>query len=177
MGVGESVFHHLLAGREAQRQYRFDFMPPVSNERPYAVTLDVGDATVHVVADEFGTQGLTLNSLRLTGPDDRPAADTADGLMRLVERIVEVECPYGILKCVENDERLTNAVLRTDLTAEECFFEVVIADGNIADLRHYTVVGAGRERRQTPVNLSRRVFVKLADGLAGAFRAQTVGHA
>jgi hypothetical protein len=177
MGVGEAIFHHLLARREAQRQYRFDFMPPVRNEVPYTLTLDVGDAAVHVVAEEFGTQGLTLDSLRLTGPGGLPAVDGADGLMRLVERIVEVESPYGTIKCIENDERLTKAVLRTDPTEDGCFFEVVVDEGNIVELKHYTVAGASRERRPTPINLSRRVFVKMADGLAGAFRTEYAGHA
>ena len=199
MGVGESIFEQLLAQREAQRQYSFDFMPPVRNAGPYVVSLDTGDATLHVVASDFGRHGLMLESIRLTGPHsqdyrsswdasqphsqdyrsswdasqpgDQEAGDTPGDLMRLVERIVvDVECPYGPIKCIENDQRLTSALLRTDPTADGCYFEIVVDGGRVADLRHFKIAGAARERRQTPVNLGRRVFVKMIDGLADAFR-------
>jgi hypothetical protein len=171
MGVGESIFQHLLARRESQRQYQFDFMPPTLDVRPHTLTLDTEAATIYVVADDFGKHGLMLDSLRLTGLGVSQTEDSADRLMRLVESIVvDVECPYGPIKCIENDERLTRAVLRTDPTDDGCFFEIVVGGGNEAELRHYTVSPASRERTHTVVNLGRRVFEKMADGLANAFR-------
>jgi hypothetical protein len=173
MGVGESIFHHLLAKREAKRQYRFDFMPPASDAEPHTVTVEVGEATVHVVAEDFGRQGVLLESLCLTGLNGHETEDPSRGLMRLVERIVtEVECPYGPIKCIENDEGLTCAVLRTDPAADGCFFEVIVEGGTVAEMKHYTISEFTRERRRTPVNLGRRVFEKMADGLAGAFREE-----
>jgi len=169
MGIGESVFEQLLARREALRQYCFDFMPPVRDERPYAVSLDAGESTVYVVADDYGHQGLTLESLRLTGQAEEAAGDPV-GLMRLVERIsIEVAPPYGPVKCVENDEGLTSAILRTDPTADGCFFEIVVDGASAIELKHYSVDKRTRERRQTSVNMGRRVFEKLADTLAEAF--------
>lgn len=170
MGVGESIFHHLIGRREAQRQYQFDFMPPTRDVRPHTVSLDTEDATVHVVADDFGNCGLMLESLRLTGPAGSSTEDPAISLVRLVENIViGVECPYGPIKCIENDEKLTYAVLRTDPTSDGCFLEIVVSGGNVAELKHYTVSPVSRERVHTAVNLSRRVFAKMADGLAKAF--------
>ena len=170
MGVGESVFHQLLAQREAQRQYQFDFMPPRQSGGPYSACFDTGETTVHVVASDFGRHGLMLESVRLTGPGLEDENGEARGLMRLVERIVVgVVCPYGPIKCIENDHRLSSALLRTDPTSEGCYFEIVVDGGNVADLRHYKILGASGERRQTPVNLGRRVFIELTEGLAGAF--------
>jgi hypothetical protein len=172
MGVGESIYEQLLAQRESQRQYRFDFMPPVRNAGPYAISLDTGDTIAHVVASDFGRHGLMFESVRLIGPGKGQAGDTAGALMHLVERIVvDVECPYGPIKCIENDERLTGALLRTDPTSDGCYFEIVVDGGSVVDLMHFRVEGSPRERRQTPVNLGRRVFVKLIDGLADAFCA------
>ena len=171
MGIGESTFEQLSAQREAQRQYSFEFMPPGRTGGPYAVSLDVGDTILHVVVSDFGRHGLMFDSLRLTGPVRQEAGDTAGDLMRLVEKIVlDVECPYGPIKCIENDERLTGALLRTEPTSNGCYFEIVVDGGSLAELRHYEVDGSARERRQTPVNLGRRVFVKMIDGLADAFR-------
>jgi hypothetical protein len=103
-------------------------------------------------------------------PGDQRAADTPGDLMRVVEKIVvDVECPYGPIKCIENDERLTSALLRTDTTADGCYFEIVVDGGTMAEMKHYKILGPGRERRQMPVNLGRRVFVKMIDGLADAF--------
>lgn len=170
MRVGESVYQQLLAQREAQRQYRFEFMPPASNTGPYTISYETGGASIHVVASDFGRHGLMLETVRLIGPEDRSVSAAEDGLMRLVHRIVvDADCPYGPIKCIENDERLTSALLRTELTADGCYFEIIVAGGNVAELRHYTISGPARERRQTPVNLGRRDFERLADGLAGAF--------
>ncbi|MCK5407688.1 MAG: hypothetical protein KAJ37_09545 [Candidatus Krumholzibacteria bacterium] len=170
MGVGESVFRHLNAQREAERQYRFEFMPPAKDEGPYSFTLETSEATVHVVADDLGDKGLMLDSLRITGSDGQMDGD-ASGLMRLVERIVtEVECPYGPIKCIENDERLTSAVLRTDPTAQGLFFEIIVNGGGDAELRHYTVSVKTRERKRTSVNLGKTAFANMADALAGVFR-------
>jgi len=164
----------LIAQREAKRQYQFEFMPPAKTARPYALTLETGETSVHVVADDFGKHGLMLGSLRMTGADDQPFEEN-DGLIRLVERIVtEVDCLYGSIKCIENDERLTRAVLRTDPTNDGSFFEIVVTGGNEVELKHYTVSTVSNERNQTPVNLSRTVFEKMADGLAGAFRAEAM---
>ena len=205
MGVGESIFEQLLAQREAQRQYSFEFMPPVRNTGPYAASLDSGDTTLHVVASDFGRHGLMFESIRLTGchaqdygsarDASQPHAQDYDSswdasqphaqdygsardasqpgdLMRVVEKIVvDVECPYGPIKCIENDERLTSALLRTDPTADGCYFEIVVDGGTLAEMRHYKILGPARERRQMPVNLGRRVFVKMIDGLADAFCA------
>ena len=175
MGVGESIFEQLLAQREAQRQYSFEFMPPVRNTGPYAASLDSGDTTLHVVASDFGRHGLMFESIRLTGchaqdyGSARDASQPGD-LMRVVEKIVvDVECPYGPIKCIENDERLTSALLRTDPTADGCYFEIVVDGGTLAEMRHYKILGPARGRRQMPVNLGRRVFVKMIDGLADAF--------
>jgi hypothetical protein len=168
MGVGESIFHQLNGQHEAQRQYQFDFMPTARTEGPYALTLETGDTTVHVVADDFGKHGLMLDSLRIVGEGSRPSGNS-DGLVHLVERIVtEVECPYGPIKCIENDERLTCAVLRTDPTGDGCFFEIVVSGGNELDLKHYTVLPRGNERSRTPVNMGRTVFEKMTDGLVEA---------
>lgn len=168
MGVGESVYQQLLAQREAQRQYRFDFMPPASNAGPYTASHDAGEASIHVVAADFGRHGLMLTSLRLIGPENHSCAE--DGLVRLVQRIVvDAGSPYGPIQCVENDERLTSALLRTEPTADGCYFEIIVDGGNVAELKHYTISGPARERKQTPVNLSRRDFEKMADGLVGAF--------
>jgi hypothetical protein len=170
MGVGESVFRCLNAQREAKRQYQFAFMPPAKDEGPYSLTLETSEATVHVVADDFGDECLTLDSLRITGPDGQMDGD-ASGLMRLVERIVtEVECPYGPIKCIENDERLTSAVLRTDPTAQGLFFEITVNGGSDAELRHYMVSVKTRDRKRTPINLGKTAFAHMADALAGVFR-------
>ncbi len=176
MNIGKSVFERLLARREALRQYCFDFMPPVRDERPYSVSLEAGDSTVYVVADDYGHLGLTLESLRLTGQIEDAAGDSG-GLMRLVERIaIEVAPPYGPVKCVENDEGLTMAILRTDLTADGCFFEIVVDGASVVELKHYSVDGRTHERRQTSVNMGRRVFEKLADTLAEAFCAPATAN-
>jgi hypothetical protein len=167
MGVGESIFTHLLAQREAKRQYQFDFMPPAASESPHALTLDAGDATVHVVAEDFGTQGILLESLRFVS--GRRVSSSADGLVRLVEKIVQVESPYGPIKCIENDENLTRAVLRTDPTGDGKFLEIVVSGGSEAELKHFTVAPTTRDRKQSPVNMGRTVFERLADGLAEAF--------
>jgi hypothetical protein len=177
MGVGETIFHHLLAKREAKRQYRFDFMPPASDTRPYSLTVETEEATVNVVADDFGRQGVLLESLCMTGPNGHLAEEPADGLMRLVERVAtEVECPYGPIKCIENDEGLTSAVLRTEPTGDGCFFEIVVDGGSTIEIKHFTISSVTRERRRTPVNLGRRVFEKMADGLAGAFRNERLAQ-
>lgn len=176
MGIGESVFEQLLARREALRQYCFDFMPPAPDERPYSVSLDAGESTVYVVVDDYGHQGLTLESLRLTGQLG-DATDDSGGLMRLVERIaIEVAPPYGPVKCVENDEGVTSAILRTDPTANGCFFEIVVDGASVIELKHYSVDERTRERRQTSVNIGRRVFEKLADTLAEAFCAPAAAN-
>ena len=176
MGIGESVFEQLLARREALRQYCFDFMPPLRDERPYSVSLDAGESTVFVVADDYGHQGLTLESLRLTGQVEDAPGDPG-GLMRLVERVaIEVAPPYGPVKCVENDEGLTSAILRTEPTEDGCFFEIVVDGASVIELKHYSVDERTRERRQTSVNMGRRVFEKLADTLAQAFCAQVTAN-
>ena len=171
MGVGETIFQHLLARRESQRQYQFDFMPPTRDVRPHTLTIDTEEATIHVVADDFGKHGLMLDSLRLSGLAVSQTEESADRLVHLVESIVvDVESPYGPIKCVENDERLTCAVLRTDPTADGSFFEIVVRGGNEAELKHFTISPVTRERKRSLVNLGRRVFEKLADGLVDAFR-------
>ena len=171
MGVGESLFHQLLAQREAQRQFQFDFMPPRRIGGPYSAWFDTAETTVHVVASDFGRHGLMLESLRLTGPGFENVEGESGNLMRLVEKIVvDVDCPYGPIKCIENDERVTSALLRTDPTAEGCYFEIIVESGSVADLKHYKILGSSGERRQTPVNLGRRDFEQLTEGLAAAFR-------
>jgi hypothetical protein len=171
MGAGESLFEQLMGQREAQRQYSFDFMPPVRGGGPYSVSLETAGATIYVVAADFGRHGLMLQSIRLIGSPDPEAGNPADAVMRLVEKIVvDVPCPYGPIKCIENDESLTGALLRTDPTSDGRYFEIVVEGDGVVDLTHYEIAGAARERRQTAVNLSRRVFVQMTDGLAEAFR-------
>jgi hypothetical protein len=172
MGVGETVYQQLLAQREAQRQYRFDFMPPVGETGPYTASAEMDGISIHVVAVDFGRHGIMFESLRLIGSDDHYARNTETGLMRLVQRIVvDADSPYGPIQCIENDERLTSALLRTEPTAEGCYFEIIVEGGNVAEVKHFTIVGPGRERRQTPVNLGRRDFERMTDALAGAFCA------
>jgi len=170
MGVGESIFFQLQTQREAQRQYRLGFMPPASEVRPYTLTLENGVATINVVADDFSEHGLMLQSLRVTASCQGAEAGTADGLKKLVDRIVaEVVSPYGAVKCIEQEEQSADAILRTDPTTDGCFFEIEIIGENEAELKHYTVSRRTRERRRTSVNIGRVVFGKLADSLAGAF--------
>ena len=172
MGIGEIIFERLLAQREAKRQYQFDFMPPVRNSGPYAVTLDTSDTTLHVIAADFGRHGLMFESARLIAGNDALVENKPGGLVRLVERIVaDFECPYGPIKCIENDERLTSALLRTEPTSDGCYFEIIVDGGSLADLRHYQIGDFDRGRRQTPVNLGRRVFAIMIDALADVFDA------
>jgi hypothetical protein len=171
MGVGESIFQHLRAQREAQRQYRLGFMPPVREARPYRLTLDNGETTFNIVVDDFSEHGLMLRSLRVTASGDGVETGAADGLKCLVDGIVtEVVTPYGAVKCIEQEKRPANAILRTDPTADGCYFEFRIIENNEVELKHYTVSERTRERRRTPVNVGRAVFEKLADSLACAFR-------
>jgi hypothetical protein len=169
MGVGESLYHQLLAQREAQRQYQFDFMPTRKVGGPYTAWIDTHVATVHVVASDFGRHGLMLDSLSLTGNASGKDGGQSDHLMRLVEKIVETACPYGPIRCIENDERLTGALLRSDPNAEGCYFEIVVEGGKVADLKHYKILESTGERRRTPVNLGRRDFELMTEGLAAAF--------
>lgn len=175
MGVGESVFLQLLAQREAQRQYQFEFMSPRNHGGTYSASVGAGDTTVHVVASDFNRHGLMLQTLRLTGPGGELAGGDEGVLLRLVERIVvDVECPYGPIKCIENDERLTSALLRSDPTGDGCYFEIVVDGGNVAELRHYQILNPRGGRRQTPVNLGRRVFENMTDRLAAALGGRSV---
>ena len=170
MEVGESIFQHLQGQRESQRQYRLGFMPPAREVRPYTLTLDNGDTTFSVVADDFSEHGLMLRSLRVTASGEGVNTDTGNGLNGLVDRIVaDIATPYGAVKCVEQEKRPANAILRTDPTAEGCFFEISVDGNSELELTHYTVSERTRERRLTPVNMGRSVFVKLADSLACAF--------
>jgi hypothetical protein len=170
MGVGESIFFHLQTQREALRQYRLGFMPPARDVRPYTITIENGEATVCVVADDFSEHGLMLQSLRVTAAGRGGEAGTADGLRELVDRIVsDVVSPYGGVRCIEQEQRSANAILRTDPDSDGCFFEIVVFGENDVELKHYTVSPRTRERRRTSVNIGRSVFGKLADSFAGAF--------
>ena len=175
MGLGESVFQHLHAQREARHQYRLGFMPPVREARPYTLTLDNGETTLNVVVDDFSEHGLMLQSLRATASGGSMQTGTADGLEILVDRIVaDLATPYGALACIEQDKRLASAIVRTHPTADGCYFEIIISGDIEAELKHYTVSENTRERCRTPVNLGRSVFVKLADSLACVFHGSLV---
>ncbi len=170
MGIGESIFFHLQSQREAQRQYRLGFMPPARELRPYTLTLENGIATINVVVDDFSEHGLMLHSLRVTAASQDEESGTADGMIRLVDRVVaEVVSPYGAVKCIEQEKRPANAILRTDPATDGCFFEITVTGENEIELKHYVVSRSTRERSQTSINIGRSVFGKLADSLAESF--------